>query len=166
MAVQLNYNYGTPKAIPGQKADISPIDVVVARLNTEDDGDIRFGMAVAPATGKENSAIALPTGATTEIAGVVLHGQNYEQDMSGAVIIKKNDTLGVIRKGHVWARLKDNETEPKYGTKAYVVINGDGVGCFTATEDVGNTLDIGATFGNASEIDAVTHKGIAIVELN
>lgn len=157
---QLNYGYGIPKAVAGQKADISPIDVVVARKNSAADGALKFGMAAAVGTQAGNEVV-VPSTTNKKIDGVVLHAQNVEQERMGGVELKKNDELGIIQHGHVWVRLKDSEPTPTYHAPAYVCIEaGDDAGTFTATQGTDNTdtVDIGAVFGNQSE------DGLAIIE--
>ena len=86
-----------------------------------------------------------------------MYHPNTEQDMNGNVIVKKNVSVGVLVKGHVWGRLATGVT-PTYHAKAYVVASGADAGCFTTASS--GTIDIGAKFGN--EVDG----GIAIVELD
>ena len=156
MAAQLNYNYSTPAGVPGGKFDIS-FDEVATRSNEEEDGVLKYGLAVFEGTtaGKQ---IKLPTADATAATfeGVVIALPNTEQDMEGMVTIKKNRALSIMRHGHIWGRLAKDAT-PTYGATAYVVLSGDDAGCFTA-ESTG-TLDIGAKFGNA------TDDGIAVIEL-
>lgn len=156
MAAQLNYEYSTPKSIPGAKADLS-VDIVNARRNDEENGVMKFGMAVA--TGKTaGHSVKVPTATTDTIEGVVLHAENTEHDMAGDVIVKKNVTVDVMKLGHVWGRLATG-VKPVYGAPAYVVCSGDDAGCFTATAADGTTQDIGATFGRDSD------DGIAVIIL-
>ena len=160
MAAQLNYNYSTPKGVPGGKVDIS-YDEVVTRINEAVDGDMKFGLAVV--TGASAVVgVALPTSAATKdkFEGVVLHAENTEHDMSGKVKIKKDATLSIMRHGHVWGRI-DSKATPTYGAPAYVIVDASvgEVGTFTNTASDSKTVDIGAKFGSESD------TGIAVIEL-
>lgn len=157
---QMNYNYGTPKGIAGSKVDIS-YDEVVTRKNEEEDGILKYGVAVVIGA-STGHGVKLPTTASIadNVEGVVLHAENTEQDRTGKVIVKKGASLGIMRKGHVWGRVAEGTT-PIYGAKAYVIIDETAgeVGTFTNTATTGKTIDIGAKFGNASD------TGIAVIEL-
>lgn len=212
MAAQTNYRYETPKGVPGGKVDIA-FDEVITRMNEAEDGVLKFGMAAAVGS-DPGSNVTIPKTATTaaQIEGVVLAHPNTEQDRKGKVIVLKDATVGIMRKGRVWGRLAA-DADPAYGEKAYVVVDGEEAGSFTHTSTAasvyvqcessvsgakeivadntasptasqikvsevtpvcdgyepavgdyvvskqihGATLDIGATFGNASD------DGIAII---
>lgn len=156
MAAQMNYNYGTPKGVPGGKVDIS-YDEVITRKNEAEDGILKFGMAAVVGTAPGTGVTVPGLGATAEkIEGVVLYHPNTEQDMKGNVVIKKGASVGIMKKGHIWGRTASGIT-PVYGEKAYVSVTGNDAGTFTNAAD--GALDIGATFGNA------TDDGIAIIIL-
>lgn len=154
MAAQLNYNYSTPKGVPGGKFDLAD-DVVASRINEEESGVLKFGVAVAQGA-SVNKGIKLPTAASSKIVGVVLANANTEQDKDGKVIVEKGRTVGVLTHGHVWGRTATDVT-PVYGAKAYVVASGAEAGYFTTSST--GTIDINAKFGN------VTDEGIAVIEL-
>ena len=165
MAAQTSYSFDTPKGVAGGKVDLA-YDEVVTRQNEEEDGVLKFGMAVAVGT-SAGSTVKVPATSTTknQIEGVVLHAANTEQDASGKVILKKNVSVGIMRKGHVWGRLAADAV-PTYAEVAYVVTSGDDAGAFThlakqAGDDGADNLDIGAKFGNVSDTD----NGIAVIEL-
>ena len=157
MAAQTNYNYSTPKGVPGGKVDIS-CDLVNTRANEAADGVMKYGMAVATGT-VPGSNVTVPGSSTTatQIEGVVLCHANTEQDMKGKVVVKNGTPLSIMKKGRVWARTVSG-IEPKCGEKAYVVNTGDNAGSFTNVAD--GALDIGAKFGK------YTDDGIAVIELN
>ena len=163
MAAQLNYNYGTPKGVPGGKFDIA-FDEVVTREN--EDGVMKYGLAVAVGTDAGNGIKVPVTGTTAaQIEGITIALPNTEQDMAGKVVVKKNASLSVMKKGNIWGRLATGAT-PTYGAKAYVIPDGDEAGTFTHAADNGKSdsgkveyLDISATFGNASD------DGIAVIVL-
>lgn len=159
MAAQLNYNYGTPKGVPGGKYDIA-FDEVVSRNNENTDGVMKYGIAVAQGTAA-GKTVKVPVSGTTaaQIEGVTIALPNIEQDMEGNVVIKQNRTLSVMKSGNIWGRLAD-ETAPTAGAAAYVVVSGDHAGEFTATSGE-TTVNIGAKFGNEADLTA----GIAVVVL-
>lgn len=160
MAAQTNYNYSTPKGVPGGKYDIA-FDEVVSRNNENDDGVMKYGMAVAQGS-SAGKTVKVPVEGTTaaQIEGVAIALPNTEQDMEGNVVVKKNRTLSVMKSGNIWGRLADN-TAPAAGANAYVNVKGEHAGEFTATAADGTTVDIGAKFGNASDLTT----GIAVIVL-
>lgn len=157
MAAQLNYGYSTPKAVPGAKVDLAD-DVVNARINDENDGVLKYGMAVAQGASAGHS-VKVPVAGTTaaQIDGVAIALPNTEQDKDGNVVVTKGASLSIMKKGHIWGRIATDVT-PVYGASAYVVVSGDDAGCFT-TASGSTTVDIGATFGNESD------DGIAVIVL-
>ena len=111
--------------------------------------------------------VKVPVTGTTaaQIEGITIALPNTEQDMAGKVVVKKNASLSVMKKGNIWGRLATGAT-PTYGAKAYVIPEGDEAGTFTHAADNGKSdsgkveyLDISATFGNASD------DGIAVIVL-
>lgn len=167
MSAQTNYNYSTPKGVPGGKFDIA-FDEVITRRNESNDGVMKFGMAVAQGT-TAGKTVKVPASTDTadKIEGVAIALPNTEQDMAGNVIVKKDVSLSVMRKGNIWGRLAD-ENAPTAGATAYVIQTGDNAGEFTASADNGEEgndkveyLNIGAKFGNACDLDA----GIAVIVL-
>lgn len=156
MAAQMDYNYSTPKGVPGGKVDIA-FDEVVTRKNEAEDGVMKYGMAAAVGA-SAGFGVTVPGADTTaeKIEGIVLCHPNTEQDRNGNVVVRKDVSLGIMKKGHIWGRLAEG-VEPSYKEKAYVSVTGDDAGCFTNVAD--GALDIGATFGNAVD------KGIAVIIL-
>ena len=134
MAAQTNYNYSTPKGVPGGKVDIS-FDEVITRRTEAEDGVLKYGMAVSVGNAA-GIGITVPTSGTTaeKIEGVVVYQPNTEQDMKGNVVVKNGASLGVMRKGHIWARTS-SDAEPTYGAKAYVVVDGNEAGAFTSSSE-------------------------------
>lgn len=149
MAAQLNYDYSTQKGVAGGLADIS-FSNVVTRTNEEDDGKMKYGMAVAVGT-SAGKTVKIPVEGTTatQIEGICLRAANTELDMKGKLVVPNNEPLSVIKKGNVWGRLA-TDCVATYGAIAYVVVSGEDAGCFTNTSG-NNTVDIGAKFGNASD---------------
>ena len=165
MAAQLNYNYSTPKGVPGGKFDIA-FDEVVTRNNENEDGTMKYGLAVATGA-KAGVTVKVPVSGTTadDIEGIAIALPNTEQDMKGNVIVKKNRSLSIMKKGNIWGRIAADVT-PVCGATAYVIPEGDEAGMFTTAANNGKTstekvdyLDIGAKFGKASD------DGIAVIVL-
>ena len=156
MAAQMNYDYGTPKGVPGGKFDLA-YDEVVSRINEAEDGVLKFGIAVAVGSDPGFNVTVPNTDTTAEkIDGIVLCHPNTEQDTKGNVVIRKNATVGIMRKGHIWGRLDEGVT-PSYGEKAYVSVAEKNAGTFTNVPD--GALVIGASFGTESD------DGIAVIVL-
>lgn len=162
MAAQLNYNYSTPKGIAGGKADIA-FDEVVTRQNESEDGVMKYGMGVVKGVAAGHGVKVPGTASVAaDFEGIVLHAENTEQDMKGKVVVKKNASLGIMKKGHVWARL-DSGATATYGAKAYLIVDATAgeVGAFTDKITETKTIDVGAKFGN--HVDAA--NGIAVIVL-
>ena len=156
MAAQLNYNYRTPKGVPGGKFDLA-FDEVVTRANEEESGKMKYGLAVM--TGANiGFGVKIPVAGTTKdkIEGVTISLPTTELDSDGKVVVKKNAILGVMKHGNIWGRIGTG-VKPQSGKTAYVLLTGDDAGAFT-TESA-NALDIGAKFGNESD------DGIAVIVL-
>lgn len=155
--MQTNYSYDTPKGHAGLKYDLT-FDQVVTRQNAETaDGAMLYGIAVVKGT--TAGTVVKPTSASGAVfEGMTIALANTEQDMDGNVVVKKGTSMSILRKGKIWARLAEDVT-PTYGAKAYAVASGDEAG-FMTTESSG-TIDIGATFGLATDVP----NGIAVVEL-
>ncbi len=152
---QLNYSFETPKAVPGGLADIS-FSTINSRANAENDGVMGFGMGVMNATAGKSIKLPIAAMTASTFAGVTVALPDTEQDMNGNVVVKKGRTMSVMTCGHVWARCEDDDA-PSEGEKAYLIVDGDNKGTFTATE--GSNVDVGAKFGNAVD------EGIAEVIL-
>lgn len=156
MAAQLDYGYSIPKGVAGGKVDLT-YDKVVTRMNEEESGTLKYGMVAMVGT-TPGSTVKVANGATADkIEGVVLCEANTEMDMEGQVVVRKNTSVGIMKKGHIWGKVATGVT-PQYGKTAYVVVSGADVGTFT-TEST-DTIDIGAKFGKYSD------NGIAVIELN
>lgn len=156
MAAQTSYGYSTPKGVPGGMYDIS-FSEVVTRNNEEEDGALKYGMAVMVGT-TPGTTVKKPVAGTTadQIEGIAIAAPNTEQDMKGNVVVRNGVSLNVMKKGGVWGRLATDVT-PSYGVPAYVVIDGDDAGKFTTASE--GTVDIGAKFGRD------TDDGIAVIVL-
>ena len=142
MAAQLTYGYDTPKAVPGMIADLAEIEVA-SRANDENDGVLKFGMGVVVGAHAGRSVKKPVSGSTAAVfEGVVVAREHTEQDMNGRVVVQKGSTVSVLKRGNIWARLADADTQPGYGATAYLIVSGDDAGCFTAASADG--VDVGA----------------------
>lgn len=131
MAAQLNYDYGTPKGIPGGKADLNTFEMVNTRSNEEPTGNLKYGMAVFTGSQRGYSVKKAVTGVDkSDFEGVVVAQANTEHDLEGNVNIRNGATLSVMRRGRIWGRISP-ECKPEYGKTAYVVLDGEYAGCFT-----------------------------------
>lgn len=131
MSAQLNYDYRTPKGVAGGLYDIS-FSKVETRTNEENDGVLKYGMAVAVGTVPGTNVKVPATGTTAEkIEGIAIKAANTEQDMKGKLNVVNNASISVLKKGSVWGRTAEGAA-PTYKGKAYVVIDGEYAGCFTS----------------------------------
>lgn len=128
---QLSYGYKTPSGIPGGKADLNMFEKVATRRIENEDGLVKFGVAVFKGTELGCSVKLGASGSTKDdFEGIVLNGGTVEHDLNGEVIVRKDSVVGVMQRGRIWARLSP-EAAPEYKKKAYVVVDGDYNGCFT-----------------------------------
>lgn len=145
MGVQNSYNYSTPKGIPGGLYDQSA-HVVDTRINEAENGVLRFGMGVMQGS-SPGSNITIPAagGIATKFEGVAVNGFTQQQDLEGKVSLNKNQSVGVLRHGRIYARLAP-EVSPAYGDTVHLVVSGDHAGLFTNTENAENTIPIHAKY--------------------
>lgn len=132
MAAQLNYNYSTMKGVPGGKYDIA-FDDVVTRKNENEDSVMKYGIAVAEGS-IPGKTVKVPVDGTNSdvIEGIAIALPNTEHDTKGNVIVRKNASLSIMKKGNIWGRLASG-CVPAYRKTAYVVVDGDDAGMFTHT---------------------------------
>ena len=104
-------------------------------------------------------AAAQATGATADkFEGVATNNRTTEYDLEGRIYVRKGVGVGVMRYGRIYVRVADGD-EPAYGDPLLLVINGDEAGCFTSTEDSGNTIAVNGRF--LGSVD----NGVSPVEL-
>lgn len=139
MSVQTSYNYSTPKGVAGSLFDLAPYSID-SRINGESAvGTLKFGMgAVRGAT--PGSDVKIPTSSATAdvFEGVVLTGFNTQMNMDGVVEILPSQTVGILRYGKAWVRIKSGITVA-YGDPLYLIISGDNAGLFTVASDSAST---------------------------
>lgn len=143
---QLSYSYNTPMGVPGEILDIAPYENN-SRVSEENDGVIKFGMGVVQGTSK-GVGVVLPTATTDVFEGVVVH-KAVEQDMSGNVVLKKNEAFSVMRWGRIWVRVANVTINP--GDPVYLICSGDNKGMFTNVST--SNLDVKAKFVGAKDND-------------
>ena len=83
--------------------------------------------------------------------------------MAGVVGTEGGDTVGLMKKGRIWAIIADTATTT-YGTAAALILSGDNVGKLTDTADSEETSKValtGVTFTGKADTD----NGIAVVEM-
>lgn len=156
MSAQTTYNFDTQRGIAGGIYDLSPY-AIDTFLNEEATGTMKFGVGVVAGTtaGKQ---IKLPVSASTAIEGVTNNNLTTEYDLDGALHIRKDDAIGVMRYGRIWVRVADN-VSPAYGDATYVLKTGTQAGFFTNVST--NNLAVKGRF--LGGVDPVAR--IAVVEL-
>lgn len=139
---QTVYSQQTPRGVAGGLVDLST-HVIDTRLNGESGTVLKFGMGVVQGT-TPGSNIKVPVVGTTaeKFEGITVNGYTNEMDMTGAISVAPTASIGVMRYGKIWARIKPGIT-PAYGEVLYLVISGDAAGTFT----------------NAADADAIAIKG-------
>lgn len=142
MAAQTTYSYSTPSGVPGGLLDINPYHTVSKLI--EDASNVKFGVGVVKGT----SDAQVKVGSGTFVG--VLVEKAHELDKDNAVVIGKGESLTVLTKGGIWARVAD-DAEVAFGDDLYV--GTDGV--FAKT----GTTKLNGRFLGAAE------DGIAPIEL-
>lgn len=158
MSAQTRYGYATPIGAPGGIVDLAPY-AIDTFLNDEENGVLKFGMGVVQGS-KPGVNVALPaSGATSDkFEGVATNNRTTEYDMDGRIFVRKGVGVGVMRYGRIYVRVKTGDA-PEYGDPLLLIINGDDAGCFTSTEDSGNTIAVNGRFLGGVD------NGVAPVEL-
>lgn len=158
MSAQTRYGYATPIGAPGGIVDLAPY-AIDTFLNDEENGVMKFGTGVVQGS-KPGVNVALPaSGATADkFEGVATNNRTTEYDLEGRVFVRKGVGVGVMRYGRIYVRVKTGDA-PEYGDPLLLIINGDDAGCFTNTEDSGNTIAVNGRFLGGVD------NGVAPVEL-
>lgn len=160
---QIRYGYTTPAGVPGGLKDLSRYDIVT-RLNSEDDGNLRFGLGVVQGESKGNE-IQLPDSMSKveEFEGITMTGFTTEQDMYGNVRIAKDAAVGILNYGKAWVRVAD-DADCVYGGSVYMVTDGDSKGYLTTEDDDTvtkikiNARWIGSKMGKIAPIELFNSK--------
>ena len=129
MSVQTNYNYTPNAGAPGGIVDLAPY-AIDAFANTEETGVLKLGMGVV--AGEGANGLALPNGdsAGADFLGITVNGRTNEIGLDGETYIRKKATVGVMRYGRIYARVKSNITVAA-GEAVYLIKSGDDAGLFT-----------------------------------
>lgn len=133
MSVQTTYGSVTPKGVAGGIFDMYYYQID-SRVNEEDSGKLRCGVGVVAGT-IPGSNIKLPTTGkkAADFEGVVVNGFTNQHDLEGHVTVAGNASVGVMRKGRIWVRVK-SDAQPKYGDALHLIVEeGADAGLF-ATE--------------------------------
>lgn len=155
---QLSYGYNIPAGVAGGIFGLEHYDIV-ARLNDEATGKMKFGLGVVQGANAGKS-VKLPVSTSTaaQFEGVVVYTANRELTYEGATNLRNNTPLSVMNYGKVWVRTGAG-ANVTYGVDAYLITNGEEAGCFTTTADESTKVAVKGRF-----ITEVT-DGIAVVEL-
>jgi len=158
MSAQTRYGYSTPIGAPGGIVDIAPY-AIDTFANEEANGVMKFGLGVVNGT-KPGKTVKKPVAASlpADFVGIVTNNRTAEYDMEGAIFLRKDKAMGVMRYGRIYARVPSGLTIVP-GTPAYLIVSGDNAGCFTNDSAAG--IDVKARFLAAA--DAATL--VAPVEL-
>lgn len=145
MSAQTSYGFATPKGVAGGLLDISPYSIDT-RVNNEAAADsLKYGMGVVQG---DTAGVGVRKPISTDTAavfeGIVMTGFSNQQTIEGNVNILPNQSVGILRYGKAWARIKSGDT-PAYGGKLYLIINGADAGLFTTTSSV-DTIEVKGRF--------------------
>ena len=155
---QLSYGYNTPAGIAGGIYGLENYDIV-ARMNDEATGTMKFGLGVVQGANAGKS-VMLPVSASTsaQFEGVTVYTANRELSYDGANNLRKGTPLSVMNYGKVWVRVGES-ADVVYGKDAYLITDGDEAGCFTTSADEATKIAVRGRF--ITEVS----DGIAVVEL-
>lgn len=155
---QLSYGYSIPAGVAGGIYDLAHYDIV-ARLNDEETGKMKFGVGVVQGANAGKS-VKLPVADSTAVQfeGIVVYTANRELTYDGATNLRNNSPLSVMNYGKVWVRTGES-ANVTYGADAYLITSGDEAGCFTTSADEATKVAVKGRF-----ITEVT-DGLAVVEL-
>lgn len=136
MSAQTEYGLRMGTGSAGGFVDASRHEVE-SRGNAADDGEMLFGLGAV--TGDEpGKNVTLPDSdsAASDFEGVTVNSHRHEQDRDGKVTLRKGETVGVMRKGRIYARVTE-DSDPAYGDAVYLVTDGDDAGKFTEDSSAG-----------------------------
>ena len=155
---QLSYGYNIPAGVAGGIYGLENYDIV-ARLNDETTGKMKFGVGVVQGANAGKS-VKLPVAASTaaQFEGVVVYTANRELTYDGATNLREGTPLSVMNYGKVWVRTGESAAVT-YGADAYLITDGEEAGCFTTSADEATKVAVKGRF-----ITEVT-DGLAVVEL-
>lgn len=155
---QLSYGYNIPAGVAGGIYGLENYDIV-ARLNDEETGKMKFGVGVVQGAKAGNSVKIPVVGSTAaQFEGVVVYTANRELTYEGDTNLRKGTPLSIMNYGKAWVRTGESAAVT-YGADAYLITDGDEAGCFTTSGDGATKVAVKGRF-----ITEVT-DGLAVVEL-
>ena len=156
MSAQNSYRFLANKGVAGGIVDLAPYAIDTFQ-NAEETGVMKFGFGVVKG---ESAGIEVkkPVNASKEadFEGFTVNNRTTEYDLEGALHIRKDSAIGVMRYGRIYARVA-SDTHPAYGDPLYLVKDGDDAGCVTKTS--GTTIALNGRFLGPDE------NGVAPVEI-
>ena len=143
MSVQTSYKFIPNAGAPGGIVDLTPY-AIDAFANAENDGVLMLGMGVVPgsAAGTVKKPVAGSTAA--QFLGVSVNGRSHEYDDNGVVYVRNKATIGVMRYGRVYVRVKSGVSVSD-GDPLLLIKSGEDAGLFTKTA-ADNTLAVAGKF--------------------
>ena len=157
MSAQTTYRWDTVMGAAGGIVDLAPY-AIDTFLNEENDGVMKFGVAVVKGTNPDQCKVAASASTAADFLGVSVNNRTSELAINGDLVLAKKKAVGVMRYGRVYVRVAHGLTIVP-GTAAYVIKSGDDAGKFTNSSE--STLAVKARFLSACDGAA----DIAMVEL-
>lgn len=155
---QTRYSFSSTSNCAGGIADLAPYEIDTF-LNAENTGVLQFGMGVVQGD-KPGVNIKKPaTGATAAtFEGITTNNRTTEYDLEGGLSIRKAASVGVMRYGKIYGRVKHGDTIA-YGDAVYLIVSGADAGHFTSVST--NNVAIKGRFVSGVDVTA----DIAMIEL-
>ncbi len=143
MSVQTTYSFSTPVGIPGGIVDLAPY-AIDAFANQENDAVLKPGMGVVAGSAAGTCKKPVAGSAAGNFLGVVVNGRTTEMGLDGNAYIRNKATVGVMRYGRIYVRVKSGVTVAD-GDPLLIFKSGDNCGEFTKTA-ADNTLALAGKF--------------------
>ena len=154
MAAQTRYNYFTHKGMAGGIVDLAPI-AVDSFINESENGVLGFGMGVVDGT-VPGKFVKAPESTSDKFEGIVTNRLTTERDLEGALSLRKQATVGVMKYGRIYVQLV-HEAAPTYGAAVHMVCTGDDAGKFTTTGGMAiNARFMGTNENDIAEIELLS----------
>lgn len=157
MSAQTSYKFSSPIGSAGGIVDLAPY-AIDTFLNSENTGVLTFGVGVVKGT-TPGTNVALPgaTNVAADFEGIVVNGRTTEYDVEGNLSIRKGASVGVMRYGRIYAKVKAGVTVA-VNDPVYLIISGTYKGQFTNVPT--DNVAVAGVFRSAAD-----SNGIAQVEL-
>lgn len=139
MSAQTTYKFNSSIAFAGGLVDLAPYEIDTF-ANEEANGVMKFGMGVV--SGTKANQIKKPTSGkkATDFVGVTVNNLTTEYDTYGSdLAIRNKASMGVMRYGRVYARIKSGLTI-NVGDAVYLIVSGDNAGCFSNSSSDGEAI--------------------------